>query len=56
MRIRALNRQNDWSDFCKGFIVKIRKNTGALLVFKYFIIRKYAQEFFIFKTPVHNWQ
>lgn len=45
MRIRALNRQNDWSDFGKGFIVKMRKNTGFLLVFKHFIIRKYVQEF-----------
>ena len=45
MRIRALNRQNDWSDFGKGFIVKMRKNTGFLLVFKHFIIRKYTQEF-----------
>ena len=56
MRIRALNRQNDWSDFGKGFIVKMRKNTCFLLVFKHFIIRKYAQEFSFFKTPVHNWQ
>lgn len=45
MRIRALNRQNDWSDFGKGFIVKMRKNTCFLLALKYFIIRKYAQEF-----------
>ena len=45
MRIRALNRQNDWSDFGKGFIVKIRKNTGFLLAFQHFIMRKYAQEF-----------
>lgn len=45
MKIRALNRQNDWSDFGKGFIVKIRKNTCFLLALKYFIIRKYAQEF-----------
>lgn len=48
MRIRALNRQNDWSDFGKGFIVKICKNTGVLLVFKYFIMRKYTQEFLNF--------
>ena len=48
MRIRALNRQNDWSDFGKGFIVKMRKNTGFLLAFQHFIIRKYAQEFPIF--------
>lgn len=45
MRIRALNRQNDWPDFGNGFIVKMRKNTCFLLVFKHFIIRKYAQEF-----------
>ena len=45
MRIRALNRQNDWSDFGKGFIVKMRKNTCFLLALKHFIIRKYAQEF-----------
>lgn len=45
MRIRALNHQNDWSDFGKGFIVKMRKNTGFLLAFQHFIIRKYAQEF-----------
>lgn len=45
MRIRALNRQNDWSDFGKGFIVKMCKNTGFLLAFQHFIIRKYAQEF-----------
>lgn len=52
MRIRALNRQNDWSDFGKGFIVKMRKNTGFLLAFQHFIIRKYAQEFPIFH--IHN--
>ena len=45
MRIRALNRQNDWSDFGKGFIVKMRKNTCFFLALKHFIIRKYAQEF-----------
>lgn len=45
MRIRALNRQNDWSDFGKGFIVKMRKNTCFLLALKHFIIRKYAQVF-----------
>ena len=45
MRIRALNRQNDWPDFGKGFIVKICKNTGYSQAFKYFIIRKYVQEF-----------
>ena len=38
-------RQNDWSEFGKGFIVKMRKNTGFLLAFQHFIIRKYAQEF-----------
>ena len=38
-------RQNDWSDFGKGFIVKMRKNTCFLLALKHFIIRKYAQEF-----------
>jgi len=41
-------RQNDWSEFGKGFIVKMRKNTGFLLAFQHFIIRKYAQEFPIF--------
>lgn len=41
-------RQNDWSDFGKGFIVKMRKNTCFLLALKHFIIRKYAQEFPIF--------
>ena len=41
-------RQNDWSDFGKGFIVKMRKNTGFLLAFQHFIISKYAQEFPIF--------
>ena len=45
MRIRAQNHQNDWSDFGKGFIVKMRKNTGFLQAFKHFIIRKYAQKF-----------
>ena len=48
MRIRALNRQNDWSDFGKGFIVKMRKNTGFLLAFQHFIIHKYAQKFLNF--------
>lgn len=38
-------RQNDWSEFGKGFIVKMRKNTCFLLTLKHFIIRKYAQEF-----------
>ena len=45
-------RQNDWSEIGKDFIVKMRKNTCFLLALKYFIIRKYAQEFpnFIFIT------
>lgn len=38
-------RQNDWSEFGKGFIVKMRKNTGFLQAFQHFIIRKYTQEF-----------
>lgn len=38
-------RQNDWSEFGKDFIVKMRKNTGFLQAFKHFIIRKNAQEF-----------
>ena len=38
-------RQNDWSEFGKDFIVKMRKNTGVLQAFQHFIIRKYAQEF-----------
>lgn len=38
-------RQNDWSEFGKDFIVKIRKNTGFLQAFQHFIIRKNAQEF-----------
>lgn len=45
MKIRALNRQNDWSEFGKGFIVKMRKNTGFLQAFQHFIIRKNTQEF-----------
>ena len=45
MRIRALNRQNDWSDFGKGFIVKMRKNTGFLPCNYAYHIRKNAQEF-----------
>lgn len=38
-------RQNDWSEFGKDFIVKMRKNTGFLQAFQHFIIRKNAQEF-----------
>jgi hypothetical protein len=45
VRIKALNRQNNWSDFGKGFIVKVCKNTEYSQAFKYFIIRKYAQKF-----------
>ena len=45
-------RQNDWSEFGKGFIVKIRKNTGFLQAFQHSIIRKNAQEFL--KTYVCN--
>ena len=38
-------RQNDWSEFGKDFIVKMRKNTRFLQAFQHFIIRKNAQEF-----------
>lgn len=38
-------RQNDWSEFGKGFIVKMRKNTGFLQAFQHFIIRRNTQEF-----------
>lgn len=38
-------RQNDWSEFGKDFIVKMRKNTGVLQAFQHFIIRKNTQEF-----------
>ena len=38
-------RQNDWSEFGKDFIVKMRKNTGGLRAFQHFIIRKNTQEF-----------
>lgn len=38
-------RQNDWSEFGKGFIVKMRKNTGFLQAFQHFIMRKNTQEF-----------
>ena len=39
-------RQNDWSEFGKDFIVKMRKNTEVLQAFQHYIIRKNAQEFF----------
>ncbi len=45
MRIRVLNRQNDWSDFGKGFFVKICKNTGFLPFICAYHIRKNAQRF-----------
>lgn len=45
MKIRVQNHQNDWSDFGKGFIVKIRKNTWFSLALQHFIMRIYAQEF-----------
>lgn len=45
-------RQNDWSEFGKGFIVKIRKNTGILQAFQHSIIRKNAQEFL--KSYIYN--
>lgn len=38
-------RQNDWSEFGKGFIVKICKNTGFLPFICAYHIRKYAQKF-----------
>lgn len=38
-------RQNDWSEFGKDFIVKMRKNTGVLQAFQHLIIRKNTQEF-----------
>ncbi len=38
-------RQNDWSEFGKDFIVKMRKNTWFLQAFQHFIIRKNTQEF-----------
>ena len=41
-------RQNKWSEFGKGFIVKIRKNTGVLQAFQYSIIRKNTQVFLKF--------
>lgn len=45
-------RQNDWSEFGKDFIVKIRKNTGFLPCIFAYHIRKYAQKFF--KTDICN--
>lgn len=38
-------RQNDWSEFGKDFIVKMRKNTGFLPCNYAYHIRKYAQKF-----------
>lgn len=38
-------RQNDWSEFGKDFIVKMRKNTGFLPCNYAYHIRKNAQEF-----------
>ena len=38
-------RQNDWSEFGKGIIVKMRKNTGFLPCNYAYHIRKYAQKF-----------
>ena len=45
-------RQNDWSEFGKDFIVKMRKNTGVLRAFQHFIIRKNTQEFS--RSEFHN--
>ena len=45
-------RQNDWSEFGKDFIVKMRKNTGFLQAFQHSIIRKNTQEFL--KSDVCN--
>lgn len=45
-------RQNDWSEFGKDFIVKMRKNTGFLQAFQHFIIRRNTQEFS--KTDICN--
>lgn len=45
-------RQNDWSEFGKDFIVKIRKNTGFLPCNYASHIRKYAQKFL--KTDIYN--
>ena len=52
MKIRAINRQNDWSDFGKDFIVKIRKKYGVLPFICAYHIRKNAQWFF--KTYICN--
>lgn len=38
-------RQNDWSEFGKDFIVKMRKNTGFLSCICAYHIRKNTQEF-----------
>ena len=45
-------RQNDWSEFGKDFIVKMRKNTGFLPCNYAYHIRKYAQKFL--KTGIYN--
>ena len=45
-------RQNDWLGFGKGFIVKMRKNTGFLQAFQHFIIRKNTQE--LLKSDICN--
>ncbi len=45
-------RQNDWSEFDKDFIVKMRKNTGFLPCNYAYHIRKYAQKFL--KTYICN--
>ena len=45
-------RQNKWSEFGKGFIVKMRKNTGFLPCNYAYHIRKYAQKFL--KTDICN--
>ena len=44
--------QNDWSEFGKGFIVKMRRNTGFLPCNYAYHIRKYAQKFL--KTDICN--
>lgn len=45
-------RQNDWSEFGKDFIVKMRKNTGFLPCICAYHIRKNAQKFL--KTDICN--
>lgn len=45
MNIRLKYCQNKWSEFGKGFIVKMRKNTGFLPCICAYHIRKYAQKF-----------